>query len=768
MFRGRFTVLLFLFSILSGNTPLCAQQEKVGLVLSGGGASGLAHIGVLKALEENNIPIDYITGTSMGALIGCMYSMGYSPQQIEALTKTDEFKSWAYGTIESKYAYYFKKKEDNASWVTFKLSLDTTFITNLPTNIISPLEMDFALMERTAGAIAAANYNFDSLFVPYRCVASDIEAKKSVIFRRGDLAQAVRASMSYPFYLKPIQVDGRLLFDGGLYNNFPSNVMYSDFFPDFIIGSNVASAYTKPDEDNLLSQIRTMLTSKTSFDPGCENGVVVEPNADWISLFDFDDPQRVIDSGYVATIRKIEEIKASIARRAKPEELAAKREAFRAKIKPLVFENILIEGERMKKSQVNYVRKLLRHRSATVPVEKLKTGYFRLAADDKIKQIYPQAKYNPVTGFFDLTLRIKKEKDLQTQFGGNFSNKPINMGFVGLQYNYLGNVAISFIGNGYFGKLYNAGQLRARIDFPFSFPFYIEPVATYNRWDYFKSSTAFFTDNKPPFLIQIDRYGELNLGLPVMRKGRLVAGAAIAFNRSLYYQTDIFTSADTVDRTDFELITAHLSYERNSLNRKQYASEGSYTALRFRVVQGEEFYLPGSTSPDKNPFRNILEWAQMRFIYDNYFKSRGTLRLGFYAEAVYSTQSFFSNYTASMLNAPAFQPTPESKTLFVPELRAHQFIATGLKNIIRLRKTFDLRLEAYAFAPLAPIYENPDHTAFFGDPLSVYHYVGMAGIVYHSPVGPACVSVNYYSPLKQPVTFQVHFGYMLFNRKPME
>ncbi|TND07782.1 MAG: NTE family protein [Bacteroidetes bacterium] len=741
MLRGRLLLYFVLICFLAGRIPLCAQNEKVGLVLSGGGASGLAHIGVLKALEENNIPIDYITGTSIGALVGCMYTMGYSPAQIEAITKTDQFRSWAYGTIEPKYAYYFKKKEDNASWVTFKLSLDTTFATNLPTNIISPIEMDFALMEQTAGAIAAAGYNFDSLMIPFRCVASDIEAKKSVIFRNGDLAQAVRASMSYPFYLKPIAVDGKLLFDGGLYNNFPSNVMYTDFFPDFIIGSNVASAFLKPDEDNLLSQIRAMLTSKTNFDAGCENGVVVEPNADWIGLFDFDDPQRVIDSGYVATIRKIEEIKSSLVRRSTPEELAAKRANFRAKIKPLIFENILIEGERMKKSQVNYVRKLLRHRSPTVPVEKLKT---------------------------DLTLRIKKEKDMQTQFGGNFSNRPVNMGFVGLQYNYLGNVAISFIGNGYFGKLYNSGQLRARIDFPFSFPFYVEPVATYNRWDFFKSSTAFFSDNKPPFLIQIDRYGELNIGLPVMRKGRLVGGAAYAFNRSLYYQTDIFTSADTVDRTDFDMFTAHIAYERNSLNRKQYASEGSYTALRLRLVQGEEFYDPGSTSPNSAPFRNILEWAQLRFVYDNYYKSRGTLRLGVYAEAVYSTQGFFSNYTASMLNAPAFQPTPESKTLFIPELRANQYIAIGLKNIIRIRKTFDLRIEAYGFTPIAPIYENPDHTAFYGDPLTVYNYVGMAGLVYHSPVGPACVSVNYYSPLKQPVTLLFHFGYMLFNRKPTE
>ena len=151
--------------------PQPVKQEKVGVVLSGGGASGLAHIGVLKALEENNIPIDYICGTSMCALIGSMYCMGYTPDEIQATILSEEFDSWANGVIEPQYVYYFKKKEDNASWVTFKISPDTTLSTSLPTNLISPLPMDFALMERTAAASAAANYNFDSLFVPFRCVA---------------------------------------------------------------------------------------------------------------------------------------------------------------------------------------------------------------------------------------------------------------------------------------------------------------------------------------------------------------------------------------------------------------------------------------------------------------------------------------------------------------------------------------------------------------------------------------------------------------------
>ena len=104
-----FLTVLFVFSIYSVNA------QKVGIVLSGGAASGIAHIGVLKALEENNIPIDYITGTSMGALVGSLYVMGYSPLEIEALAKTERFRNMSEGIIDQKYAYFFKRGEDNSS-----------------------------------------------------------------------------------------------------------------------------------------------------------------------------------------------------------------------------------------------------------------------------------------------------------------------------------------------------------------------------------------------------------------------------------------------------------------------------------------------------------------------------------------------------------------------------------------------------------------------------------------------------------------------------
>lgn len=754
-------IFLFFFYILH-LIPYTFSQ-KVGVVLSGGGSSGLAHIGVLKALEENNIPIDYINGTSIGAFAGAMYAIGYSPKQMEKIALSDEFNNWVYGNIDKKYVYYFKKKDDNASWISLKLSLDTTIETNLPTNLVSPAPIDFSLLENMAPAGAAANYNFDSLFIPFRCVAADIEAKKSVVFQNGDLGEAVRASLSYPFYLKPITVNGKLLFDGGIYNNFPSNVMYDDFYPDIIIGSNVSGNVPPPDADNLLSQLKTMLINRTNFDIQCPNGIIIEPKVN-ASTFDFSNPQIQIDSGYVATMRQMELIKSRIERRADSITLSDKRKSFLSKEPSLVFGEIYIDG--LRKSQAQYVRGILRKKGKIIPLNKLKQAYFRLAEDDKLKQIYPKTKFNPKNGNYDLFLKMKKEKDIVAEVGGNISNRPISEVFAGFEYKYLGNIGIRLMANGYFGKLYSSAKASARFDFPFTVPFYIEPELVFNRWDFYKSSNLFFEDVKPAYLIQKDQHAYLNLAMPVSNKDKLILGGGISTTKDEYYQTEFFTQKDTPDVTTFSMNTAHLLFERNTLNRKQYATQGTYLGFKARYIQGEEYTDPGSTaSTNLDTTPKTHEWTQFKFVYDKYYKQRGVLRMGFYFEGVYSTQTLFNNYTASILAAPAFQPLAESKTLFQPNFRAHTYFAFGLKNIITIKNRVDLRLEGYYYQPYRQIEKNPDNSASVSEPFLRRFIIGSAALVGHTPIGPLSFSVNYYYEEIQPFTFLFHFGYIIFNKK---
>jgi NTE family protein len=755
---------VFIVLILSFSSSLKAQ--KVGLVLSGGAASGVAHIGVLKALEENHIPIDYITGTSMGALIGSLYAMGYSPDQIQQMVKSEQFRNWSEGIVDQKFAYYFKRDENNASWISFKLS-DSSLTSLLPTNLISPTAMDFGIMELASGAAAAAKYNFDSLFIPFRCVASDIEQKKSIVFRKGDLAEAIRASTAYPFYIKPITVDGKLLYDGGLYNNFPSNVMFEDFYPDFMIGSNVTGNNPPPDENDLISQLKCMAQSKSDYSIQCEAGIIIEPKTD-VGLFNFSNVDPIIDSGYAAAMRSMDFIKTYVDRRVEPIEIAAKRLQFISKQPPIIFDMIYIEG--LNKNQSEYAIKVLRHKNRLVNLDDIKEGYFRLASDNKIKSINPKAKYNPSTGYYDLYLRIKKERNMITYFGGNFSNKPISEGFLGLQYNYLGKFAAGVMANAYFGKLYNSALFKTRFDFPLKTPLYVEPVFCWNKWDYYKSSNAFLEDVKPAYLIQTETYGNLNVGFPTGKKGRIVTGGGYARITDYYYQTGNFSQRDTADRTDFDVGSLQAYYEINSLNRKQYANQGEYMNLSIRYLNGLETNKPGSTTlvDTLTKYHNYHEWIMIKATGERYFNRRGSLKIGLFGEAAYSNQTLFNNYTSSILSAPAFQPTPDSKTVFLENYRTHKYVAGGLKFIFNIRKNIEFRVEGYIFQPYQVLIKREDLKVDYGQPFALQHYIGTGGLVWHTPVGPMCLSVNYYDQVKNPFSILFHFGYIIFNKRALE
>ena len=772
-----FLYILLVTRVLFASQP--SQAQKVGLVLSGGAASGIAHVGVIKALEENEIPIDYITGTSMGALIGSMYASGYSIEKIEALLTSEKFINMSKGEYDDKYNFYFKEEPKDASWIKLKFSPDTILSTSLPTSVISPIATDFELMELLSGPAAAANYNFDSLFIPFRCVASDIQNKESVIFRDGHLSQAVRASMSYPFYLRPIKIQGKILFDGGLYNNFPSDIMRDDFKPDMVIGCNVSYNFAPPDEEDVLSQIKAMLVNQTDYSILCEKGVIIEPETS-AGTFEFGRAEELIELGYQSTLAKIDEIKAEVTRRITKEDITAKREVFSKKQPTIIFDHINIEGVSIR--QARYVRRSLRVNQKFPPtITDVKPYYFKIFNDDKINYIYPTAVYEPMTGFYDLNLEVKKEKDIIVNFGGNFSSRPINTAFIGLQYNYLGGTALSLSGNTYFGKLYSSGQGRLKWDVPMKIPVYMEAVYTYNSWDYFSSSSLFFEDVKPSFLKQTENFWNINIGLPLSNNGKIVGGISSGYLIDRYYQTRTFLQTDTTDRTEFDFNTAFLIMESGSLNRKQYANKGTKTILTIRGVEGEEYETPGSTSNENRNYTKLHEWLMVKLTYESYYKEKGNLRLGLFAEGVYSSQQLFNNYTSSLLRAPAFQPNPESKTLFLENFRAYNYAAIGHRFLYNFRENLELRVAGYIYQPYRELEKSLDGSVKLGNEFASRYSIVTAALVYNTPIGPAAINVNYYHNLPStdqipknginnelPISFLFHFGYIIFNDRALE
>ena len=247
--------VLFLVAAFAANSA--AARQSVGLVLSGGGAKGIAHIGVIQALEENDIPIDYVTGTSMGAIVGSLYAMGFTPADMMELITSREFGYWSTGTIDPSLSYYFSAPTPSPAMFTFNIGRSDSTAA-VPASFISPLPMNFEFMRLFSPYTAACGGDFDRLMVPFRCVASWPAEKRKVVLSRGDLGRSVRASMSFPGVFQPTEVDGRLLYDGGIYDNYPLDVMRSDFAPDIMIGVNVGSSDKGP-QTSIIAQLENLI-----------------------------------------------------------------------------------------------------------------------------------------------------------------------------------------------------------------------------------------------------------------------------------------------------------------------------------------------------------------------------------------------------------------------------------------------------------------------------------------------------------------------------
>ena len=250
------TYLTLLMLCLS--LTLTCRAERVGIVLSGGGAKGIAHVAFLKALEDNDIPVDYVAGTSMGAIVGALYSIGYTPEEMLRLFTSKEFADWSSGTLSRDKEYFVLTNRKNPKMFNINLSPRDSvnnLFSYIPANLIRPIPMNMEFLKLFGPYTLQCGGDFDRLFVPFRCVTSDIYHKHKVVCRDGDLGEAVRQSMSFPLVFKPIERDGVLVYDGGIYDNFPVDVMAGEFHPDVMLGSNVSGPDGKPIPGNVYSQL---------------------------------------------------------------------------------------------------------------------------------------------------------------------------------------------------------------------------------------------------------------------------------------------------------------------------------------------------------------------------------------------------------------------------------------------------------------------------------------------------------------------------------
>lgn len=747
------------------------QAQKVGLVLSGGGAKGMTHIGIIRALEENNIPIDYITGTSMGAIIGSLYAMGYSPDDMEALLRSEDFKRWYSGQIEPEYGYYFKQNRPTPEFFNIRFSFkDSLHIKPqiLPTSMVNPIQMNLVFVELFARATAACNGDFNHLFVPFRCIASDVYNKRPLIMRKGDLGDAVRASMSFPFVFKPIEIDSVLAYDGGIYNNFPTDIMREDFRPGVIIGSVVAANPGKPKENDLMSQLENMIMQKTDYTLPDSLGIVMTFKYDDVSLLDFDRLQELHDIGYNRTISLMDSIKSRIHRRTSAENVRLRRLVYRSNLPQFRFRDIYIEGANPQ--QQAYIKKEFHDEDHEVfTYEDLKRGYFRLLSDNIISEIIPHAVYDPKTDLYSLHLKVKMEDNFSVRMGGSVSTTSSNQIYLGLGYQNLNYYSKEITLDGQIGKVYNNAQLMAKIDLPTRVPTSYRLIASLSTFDYYKKDKLFSKNDKPSFNSKDERFVKLMVALPFLANKRAEISIGYGKLQDNYFQSNVINfDKDRSDRSTYNLLGGAIGFYGSTLNARQYATKGYFEKLVAQVFTGKEKFIPGNPTETSFTTKDRQSWLQISYMKYAYHTMTPKFTLGWMAEMLYSSKNFSENYAATMLQAADFSPTPHSKIMYNEAFRANQFLAAGIKPIFVFNDMFQVRSELYGFMPIFPIKKNALNKAYYGKAFSRFEYLGEISVICQLPFGAISAYVNHYSSPKKEWNVGLTLGWQLFNYRFIE
>ena len=747
------------------------QAQKVGLVLSGGGAKGMTHIGIIRGLEENNIPIDYITGTSMGAIIGSLYAMGYSPDDMEALLRSEDFKRWYSGQVEPEYGYYFKQNRPTPEFFNIRFSFkDSLHIKPqiLPTSMVNPIQMNLVFVELFARATAACSGDFNRLFVPFRCIASDVYNKRPLIMRRGDLGDAVRASMSFPFVFKPIEIDSVLAYDGGIYNNFPTDIMREDFKPEVIIGSVVAANPGKPKENDLMSQLENMIMQKTDYTLPDSLGIIMTFKYDDVSLLDFDRLQELHDIGYNRTISLMDSIKGRIHRRVSAENVRLRRLVYRSNLPQFRFRDIYIEGANPQ--QQAYIKKEFHDEDHEVfTYEDLKRGYFRLLSDNMISEIIPHAVYDSENDLYSLHLKVKMEDNFSVRMGGSVSTTSSNQIYLGLGYQDLNYYSKEIILDGQIGKVYNNAQLMAKIDLPTRIPTSYRLIASLSTFDYYKKDKLFSKNDKPSFNSKDERFVKLMVALPFLANKRAEISIGYGKLQDNYFQSSVINfDKDRSDRSTYNLLGGAIGFYGSTLNARQYATKGYFEKLVAQVFSGKEKFIPGNPTETSVMTKERQSWLQISYMKYAYHTMSPKFTLGWMAEMLYSSKNFSENYTATMLQAADFSPTPHSKLMYNEAFRANQFLAAGIKPIFVFNDMFQFRSEFYGFVPIFPIKKNALNKAYYGKAFSRFEYIGEISVICQLPFGAISAYVNHYSSPKKEWNVGLTLGWQLFNYRFIE
>src|SRR5690606_6915180 len=304
-----YIILFFAIGIMfqaKAQEEIPAKQPKVGLVLSGGGAKGFAHIGVLKVIDSLGVKIDYVAGTSMGAIVGSLYASGYSGKQLDSIFKSLNFDDVVSDNLPRSAKTFYER--DNSEKYAVTLPFDN-FKIKLP-SALSRGQNVYNLLSKLTLHVSDVS-DFDKLPIPFFCIATNIETGQAVMLDKGNLAKAITASGAFPSLFQPVIIDDNLLIDGGVVNNYPIDELRAKGM-DIIIGVDVQDGLASREElvtaPDILLQINNYRTINEMKKKALKTDIYIKPDIKDFTVVSFSEGQKIIENGIASALLKAGEL----------------------------------------------------------------------------------------------------------------------------------------------------------------------------------------------------------------------------------------------------------------------------------------------------------------------------------------------------------------------------------------------------------------------------------------------------------------------------
>ena len=748
-------------SFIVATLLLCtsAMAQKVGVVLSGGGAKGLYHIGVLQALEENEVPIDYIAGTSMGAIIAGLYAAGYSPEEMCELVTSGAVERWASGKIDRKYRHYFREMNEQPSMLSVRVNIGGKKrgekVVQMPSHFISSSQIDMAIVGLFQPATVASGGDFDQLMVPFRCVAADMNTRKAKVFDKGDLGIAIRSSMSIPMVFKPVELDSMLLYDGGLLDNFPWRSLEEDFAPDFFIGSKCTAGSAPVDiNSNVASQALMLMTAKTDYSLPEDRGVMLDRAVD-VGMLDFHRGAEVISQGYEDALERIPEILKRVSARRSVVEVDRRREAFRTRMPEVLYDGYTTEG--LSKPQQIYVEHVMQLKENSGAVNELSHSELTdrlndLLVDDKFECNYPMVSYDVLTQKFSIGMNLKARPQLRFTFGGNISSTAFNQALISVQYETIDRVSQSATLDLYLGAICNMGRIGGRTTLYQKIPIFFDYAYNFGVMNTLYGNFGHLAgvDNTERVKTK-EHFGSISAGFALTRKS--VLQAVLHGGESLYRMVN------WQEYTRFTFVGTKLELKRSTLDHRIFPTRGTNLSLSGIYIYGQDKYKhPSPTSLSTIDRMQRKEWFGGKLRWEQYFKLPAVkwFSLGYRLDGVLTTHPEFESIPTTIMSSPLYAPVPHANMIYMPDFRAARFAAVGVMPTFNIVENLMVRAGFYA------MFRDRSYTA------SQWHYIADLSVVYHTPLGPLSLALTKYDLQSWKNTYlSFNFGLLIFSPKAL-